>query len=94
LRVFDYAGHTLVFHGGAVQGYRGLIAYASRRGRRHWWFCGTARAAAPSGLLPSLMDPRARPADQRLAGMEEASEQDESSSGTRRGGQEKSAGGA
>ena len=54
-RVFDYAGHTLLFHGGAVQGYRGLIGILPDRqlGIVVLW---NAESAAPSGLLPSLMD--------------------------------------
>ncbi len=54
-RVFDYAGHTLVFHGGAVQGFRGLIAYMPDQdvGIVVLW---NSESAAPSGLLPTLMD--------------------------------------
>jgi len=54
-RVFDYAGHTLVFHGGAVQGYRGLIAFLPGEdvGMVVLW---NSESSAPSGLLPSLMD--------------------------------------
>jgi beta-lactamase class C len=54
-RVFDYAGHTLLFHGGAVQGYRGLIGILPDRGIGMvvLW---NAESAAPSGLLPSLLD--------------------------------------
>jgi beta-lactamase class C len=54
-RVFDYAGHTLLFHGGAVQGYRGLIGILPERqvGIVVLW---NSESAAPSGLMPSLMD--------------------------------------
>jgi beta-lactamase class C len=54
-RVFNYNGHTLVFHGGAVQGYRGLIAFLPDEdvGMVVLW---NSESAAPSGLLPSLMD--------------------------------------
>jgi beta-lactamase class C len=54
-RVFDYAGHTLVFHGGAVQGYRGLIAFLPEQdvGIVVLW---NSESAAPSGLLPSFLD--------------------------------------
>ena len=54
-RVFDYMGHTMVFHGGAVQGYRGLIAFMPREdvGIVVLW---NSESAAPSGLLPSFMD--------------------------------------
>ena len=54
-RVFEYEGHTLVFHGGAVQGYRGLIAFLPDQdvGMVVLW---NSESAAPTGLLPSLMD--------------------------------------
>jgi beta-lactamase class C len=54
-RVFDYSGHTLVFHGGAVQGYRGLAALLPDQnlGVVVLW---NSESAAPSGLLPSLID--------------------------------------
>ena len=54
-RVFDYAGHTLLFHGGAVQGYRGLIGILPDRGIGIvvLW---NSESSAPTGLLPSLMD--------------------------------------
>ncbi len=54
-RVFQYAGRTMVFHGGAVQGYRGLIAFLPREdiGIVVLW---NSESAAPSGLLPSFMD--------------------------------------
>ena len=54
-RVFDYQGHTMVFHGGAVQGYRGLIGFLPDQdvGIVVLW---NSESAAPSGLLPSFMD--------------------------------------
>ncbi len=54
-RVFDYSGHTLIFHGGAVQGYRGLIGFLPNEdvGLVVLW---NSESSAPSGLLPSLMD--------------------------------------
>ena len=54
-RVFDYSGHTLVFHGGAVQGYRGLIAFLPNEdvGIVVLW---NSESSAPSGLMPTLMD--------------------------------------
>jgi beta-lactamase class C len=54
-RVFDYQGHTMIFHGGAVQGYRGLIAFLPQEdvGLVVLW---NSESAAPSGLLPSFMD--------------------------------------
>lgn len=54
-RVYDYSGHTMIFHGGAVQGYRGLIALLPDQdlGLVVLW---NSESAAPSGLLPTLMD--------------------------------------
>ena len=54
-RVYDYSGHTMVFHGGAVQGYRGLIAFLPNEdiGVVVLW---NSESSAPSGLMPSLMD--------------------------------------
>jgi beta-lactamase class C len=31
-RIYDYSGHTLVYHGGAVQGYRAMMALLPERG--------------------------------------------------------------
>ena len=54
-RVYDYAGNTLLFHGGAVQGYRGLIGFLPDQdvGIVVLW---NSESSAPSGLLPTLMD--------------------------------------
>jgi beta-lactamase class C len=54
-RVFDYAGETLVFHAGAVQGYRGVIAFLPRHrfGVVMLWNCETS---LPTGMLPMLLD--------------------------------------
>ena len=54
-RVFDYAGETVVFHAGAVQGYRAMIAFVpkDRFGAVLMWNC---ESAVPSGLLPMLLD--------------------------------------
>ena len=54
-RVYDYAGNTLLFHGGAVQGYRGLIGFLPDKdvGIVVLW---NSESSAPSGLLPTLMD--------------------------------------
>jgi beta-lactamase class C len=53
--VFDYAGHRMVFHGGAVQGYRGAIAMLPERdlGVVLLW---NSNSAAPSALLPTILD--------------------------------------
>lgn len=54
-RIYDYSGHTLVFHGGAVQGYRALIGLLPERdiGIVVLW---NSESNAPSGLLPSFID--------------------------------------
>lgn len=54
-RVYDYVGHRVVFHGGAVQGYRGAIALMPERdlGVVILW---NANSSAPSGLLPTILD--------------------------------------
>lgn len=54
-RVYDYMGHRLVFHGGAVQGYRGVIALLPEQdvGVVMLW---NNEAPTPSGLLPTFVD--------------------------------------
>lgn len=54
-RVYDYAGEPMVFHAGAVQGYRALIAFLPDRGLGlvMLWNC---ESAAPYGLMPMLFD--------------------------------------
>ena len=54
-RIYDYAGHRVVFHGGAVQGYRGLIAMLPDRdlGVAILW---NSESSLPSGLLPTILD--------------------------------------
>ncbi|TYT25708.1 beta-lactamase family protein [Luteimonas viscosa] len=54
-RIYDYSGHRLVFHGGAVQGYRGLMAMLPERdlGVVILW---NSSSSLPSGLLPTILD--------------------------------------
>ena len=54
-RVYDYAGHPLVFHGGAVQGYRAAIAMLPDRdfGVALLW---NGESSLPSGLIPTILD--------------------------------------
>lgn len=54
-RVFDYAGETMIFHGGAVQGYRSAIAFLPKQrfGLVMLW---NNETYLPSGLLPMVMD--------------------------------------
>lgn len=54
-RVYDYGGHNLVFHGGAVQGYRGAVAVVPELdlGIALMW---NSDSSLPGGLLPTMLD--------------------------------------
>jgi beta-lactamase class C len=54
-RVFDYAGRQLLFHAGAVQGYRGMVALLPERdlGVAILW---NSESNVPTGLLPTVID--------------------------------------
>ena len=54
-RIFTYAGHTMIFHGGAVQGYRTMIGFLPDKdiGTVVLW---NSESAVPSGLMPMIMD--------------------------------------
>lgn len=54
-RVYDYQGHRMVFHGGAVQGFRGMLALLPEHdlGIVLLW---NNESAVPSGLLPDFLD--------------------------------------
>jgi beta-lactamase class C len=54
-RVYDYAGETLLFHAGAVHGYRAIIAFLPKYqfGAVMLWNC---ESALPMGLMPMLLD--------------------------------------
>ncbi len=54
-RVFDYANHPVIFHAGAVQGYRGMVALVPERdlGIAILW---NSDSSVPSGLLPTILD--------------------------------------
>ena len=54
-RVYDYAGETLVFHAGAVRGYRAIIGFFPKYqfGAVMLWNC---ECAQPMGMLPMLLD--------------------------------------
>jgi beta-lactamase class C len=54
-RVYDYGGHRVVFHAGAVQGYRGMIALLPEHdfGVVMLW---NNETGVPAGLLPTLLD--------------------------------------
>ena len=54
-RVYDYAGHTLIYHAGAVQGYRAMLGLLPDHGFGMvviW----NSESAAPSGLLATTLD--------------------------------------
>ena len=54
-RVYNYAGNTMVFHGGAVQGYRGAVAMLPDRdfGVALMW---NSESSLPSALVPTILD--------------------------------------
>lgn len=54
-RVLDYSGHTLVFHAGAIEGYRAMIGFLPEYnvGVVILWNCS---CKAPSGLMPMFLD--------------------------------------
>ncbi|QDH69283.1 serine hydrolase domain-containing protein [Marilutibacter alkalisoli] len=54
-RVYDYAGQRMIYHGGAVQGYRGMIAMLPQRelGVVVVW---NSESSLPSGLVPTILD--------------------------------------
>lgn len=56
-RVFDYAGHDMVFHAGAVQGYRALLGMLPNEdfGIAIVW---NGEAPLPAGLFPTMIDQR------------------------------------
>ncbi len=54
-RVYDYSGHTLIYHAGAVQGYRAMLGLLPDHGFGMvvvW----NSESAAPSGLLATTLD--------------------------------------
>lgn len=63
-RVYDYSGHRMVFHGGAVQGYRGAMAMLPERdlGVVILW---NSSSSLPSGLMPTILDRAIGLSDQR-----------------------------
>lgn len=54
-RIYDYAGENLIFHAGAVQGYRALIGFLPEHkvGLVMMW---NSETAIPVGLLPMFLD--------------------------------------
>lgn len=54
-RIMDYAGERMIFHAGAVQGYRGMLGFLPDR-RFGVAFVWNSETHVPSGLLPVAMD--------------------------------------
>lgn len=54
-RVFDYQGHPMVFHAGAVEGFRAIFAFApdTGTGLAMMW---NSNSPIPSGLFPTVFD--------------------------------------
>lgn len=54
-RIFDYSGHRMIFHAGAVQGYRAAVAMLPDHdfGVALLW---NSESAVPAGLLPTIVD--------------------------------------
>ena len=54
-RVYNYAGHDVVYHGGAVQGYRGAMALVPGQnlGLVILW---NSESGLPAGMLPTILD--------------------------------------
>ena len=54
-RIYDYAGHTLVYHAGAVQGYRAMAAFLPDQdiGVVILW---NSESSMPAALLPTALD--------------------------------------
>lgn len=54
-RIFDYQGHSMVFHAGAVQGFRAIMAFVpeSDVGMVLLW---NSNSGVPGGLLPTVFD--------------------------------------
>lgn len=53
--MFDYAGSRLVFHAGAVQGYRAMVGLLPEQGFgvAVLW---NSNSGVPAGLLPRILD--------------------------------------
>lgn len=54
-RVMDYAGERLIFHAGAVQGYRGMLGLLPDRGFG-FAVIWNSESGVPAGLLPVALD--------------------------------------
>lgn len=54
-RVYDYAGHTVLYHAGAVEGYRAIIGFLPEYdiGMVALWNCS---CSGPGNLMPAFLD--------------------------------------
>jgi beta-lactamase class C len=80
-RIYDYAGETLIFHAGAVQGYRAMIAFLPkyRFGAAMLW---NSESALPAGLMPMLFDRYLGLPEVNWAGIDQDDTSEASGSGT------------
>lgn len=80
-RIYDYAGETLIFHAGAVQGYRAMIAFLPkyRFGAAMLW---NSESALPAGLMPMLFDRYLGLPEVNWAGIDHDDTSEASGSGT------------
>src|SRR5690606_15136869 len=54
-RVLDYQGHPMVFHAGAVEGFRAIFAFATdtNTGMALMW---NSNSGIPGGMFPTVFD--------------------------------------
>jgi beta-lactamase class C len=80
-RIYDYAGETLIFHAGAVQGYRAMIAFLPkyRFGAAMLW---NSESGLPAGLMPMLFDRYLGLPEVNWAGIDHDDTSEASGSGT------------
>lgn len=69
-RVMNYSGRSMIFHGGAVRGFRGLIAFLPDQdvGIVILW---NSESAIPSSLMPTFFDAALGLPDRNWLGLEE-----------------------
>ncbi len=69
-RIYDYLGNTLVYHAGAVQGYRGMLGMLPERG---FGFVAVwnSESPTPSGLLATTLDHYLGVSERDFVGLDE-----------------------
>jgi beta-lactamase class C len=55
IRIFDYLGHPVYFHAGAVQGYRSMVVVVPER-KAGFVLMWNSHSGLPAGLVPTLLD--------------------------------------